>query len=309
MQTCSNCGASNREGAKFCTTCGTRLNPVVSSGSSGWGALDDDATRGETSATTTTTEEPTTTEAPSWSAQEPVATAWSWNQTRTSEELAVPVTSTDEPAATPTTTSSWASQWTSAETDDFGDDDDEPASTTTTTGAPVWDSPDPVVADATTTTEAPSWTTTPSAPEPAVVDNTTPVDDVIAVEPTADVPETLAPDDTASTSTEPPGAGNRARAQELIAELQALIDTGFPEPAADANGDAASALTALATLGDDDGSRFDGLREVVEKARTQPRDLDTMLGLIGQIESIADLLDAYEAQRTAIAEAKATLQP
>ena len=39
MQTCSNCGASVREGARFCTACGTQLNEA-SSGSSAfsWGA-------------------------------------------------------------------------------------------------------------------------------------------------------------------------------------------------------------------------------------------------------------------------------
>lgn len=39
MLTCSNCGASVREGARFCTTCGTRLNdPVASDATSVWNA-------------------------------------------------------------------------------------------------------------------------------------------------------------------------------------------------------------------------------------------------------------------------------
>ncbi len=39
MLTCSNCGASVREGARFCTTCGTRLNdPVASDATSVWAA-------------------------------------------------------------------------------------------------------------------------------------------------------------------------------------------------------------------------------------------------------------------------------
>lgn len=36
METCSNCGATLRPGAKFCTTCGTRLNPT-STANDGWG--------------------------------------------------------------------------------------------------------------------------------------------------------------------------------------------------------------------------------------------------------------------------------
>lgn len=37
MLTCSNCGASVREGARFCTTCGTRLNdPVATDATSVW---------------------------------------------------------------------------------------------------------------------------------------------------------------------------------------------------------------------------------------------------------------------------------
>lgn len=37
MDTCTNCGASLRPGAKFCTTCGTRLNEVPASDNAGWG--------------------------------------------------------------------------------------------------------------------------------------------------------------------------------------------------------------------------------------------------------------------------------
>ena len=39
METCTNCGASLRPGAKFCTTCGTRLNETSASSTSyqGWG--------------------------------------------------------------------------------------------------------------------------------------------------------------------------------------------------------------------------------------------------------------------------------
>ncbi len=40
METCTNCGASLRPGAKFCTTCGTRLNetPATPTNYQGWGA-------------------------------------------------------------------------------------------------------------------------------------------------------------------------------------------------------------------------------------------------------------------------------
>lgn len=49
MLTCSNCGASVREGARFCTRCGTRLNDPVAPAASGvWGA----AVSSETSSST-----------------------------------------------------------------------------------------------------------------------------------------------------------------------------------------------------------------------------------------------------------------
>lgn len=38
MDTCTNCGASLRPGAKFCTTCGTQLNGVSTTSNAGWGA-------------------------------------------------------------------------------------------------------------------------------------------------------------------------------------------------------------------------------------------------------------------------------
>lgn len=43
MQTCSNCGAAARPGAKFCTSCGARLPIVPTSDSAGWAANGDQA--------------------------------------------------------------------------------------------------------------------------------------------------------------------------------------------------------------------------------------------------------------------------
>ncbi|MEJ7838491.1 MAG: zinc-ribbon domain-containing protein, partial [Thermomicrobiales bacterium] len=41
MQTCSNCGSVSRDGAKFCTTCGSRLNQIVdNTQSTGWVAYE-----------------------------------------------------------------------------------------------------------------------------------------------------------------------------------------------------------------------------------------------------------------------------
>ena len=119
MDTCSNCGAAVRPGAKFCTACGTRLNDVDSSasGSSGWEAsappVEDAAAApqpvvGEIVSRRIVSEErsgtpPETTgdTASGESAASTVPTAWRWGSTETdnpAERIPILLGTEDEPA-------------------------------------------------------------------------------------------------------------------------------------------------------------------------------------------------------------------
>jgi len=104
MDTCSNCGADVRSGAKFCTACGTRLNDVDSSsvGSSGWGlgppvedtpsateppVADEAASRDITEERPETARETSSTPAP----------AWTWGSSTTDDPAErTPVTQADD---------------------------------------------------------------------------------------------------------------------------------------------------------------------------------------------------------------------
>jgi len=109
MDTCSNCGAPVRPGAKFCTGCGNRLNDVDTSGSgpSGWNETApvvenppaDEPTVGRVVSTRIVSDgdradpapEPTTV------ASAPPATDWAWGSLETDDPAArVPLTPADE---------------------------------------------------------------------------------------------------------------------------------------------------------------------------------------------------------------------
>ena len=104
METCSNCGASVRPGAKFCTGCGNRLNDVDTSGSgqSGWdeparvenAPPSHEATVGRVVSTRIVSDGATTpAPEPAVVASEQPATAWTWGSLETDDPAArVPVT-------------------------------------------------------------------------------------------------------------------------------------------------------------------------------------------------------------------------
>ncbi len=108
MDTCSNCGASVRPGAKFCTGCGNRLNDVDTSGSgqSGWGETgpvgdvpsSNESTVGQVVSTRIVTDGATDhAPRPTVAASEQPATTWTWGSLETDDPAArVPVTPADE---------------------------------------------------------------------------------------------------------------------------------------------------------------------------------------------------------------------
>lgn len=108
MDTCSNCGASVRPGAKFCTGCGNRLNDVDTSGSgqSGWdetGPVADVPSSNESTVGRVVSTRVVTDGAadhaprPTVSASEQPATTWTWGSLETDNPAArVPVTPAED---------------------------------------------------------------------------------------------------------------------------------------------------------------------------------------------------------------------
>jgi hypothetical protein len=285
MQTCSNCGATSREGAKFCTTCGSRLNPVVdASATSGWESY---AATDETRVASAMTESepeapqqaPVEAEKPEWaSTDEPATTStWSWGQSVV-----------DEPAVA-------ADANAEAESETANVQEDKSDDAVLSSWANQWDAPAEIDAATESTSDPTSGTVTDEPVE----------DQVAAGEEVQDEPSALF--GTAPVSERVDAPSPKERAQALLFELRELIDESFAAPAAaSANGDAASALATLTALGDD-ADKFDRLREILEKAREQPRDVDTMLNLLGEINSLIELVDRHHAYVTAVEEAKRQL--
>lgn len=104
MDTCSNCGAAVRPGAKFCTACGTRLNDVDASdsGSSGWGVsapVEDNPPATETTvddvASTRLVDEERSERIPETPSTS--TTAWRWGSSETDNPAErIPITQADD---------------------------------------------------------------------------------------------------------------------------------------------------------------------------------------------------------------------
>lgn len=287
MQTCSNCGSVSRDGAKFCTTCGSRLNQIVDSDqSTGWVSFpspDPDPAPEPEAADETQMSPAVSYESPinrdpesPADVPEPVGPWGDVAGGPSDEELVAEVTSetleeaTVEPLPEPDPTeneslSSWANQW-SANDDDDNDDDigkDQPSDQSVAVSGNAVD----YIAAQEIDTDIDADT------EPVALTGLAP---------------TL--DDHTPTPKE--------RAQSLIYDLRELIDESFAAtdatPIADTSpGDHSDALATLNSVPGDDGS-FDSLRAILEKAREQPRDVDTMLNLLGEINSLIALVDSHQ---------------
>jgi len=110
-----------------------------------------------------------------------------------------------------------------------------------------------------------------------------------------------------------PGAADPlATARALVEELRDLLPAvaagaGF-RPAPNLDGVAAD-LDAARRQPDAARSReFDALRAALEHARDRPRDVDTMLDLVGRVAVVLALLDAHDRYATAIDRAVAALR-
>lgn len=283
MQTCSNCGATSREGAKFCTTCGSRLNAVVDpAAASGW---ESPATNDETRVSSGVSphepaqeqDEPSVATTDEPVGEDPVMTSWSWGQSTTTEESEE---SKEEPIAADMTEAYDVSETTGSEettSDAVTVSESEPSSDTAAEGeslsawASQWAEPTPENEDV-------------DEDEPVVTP--TVVERANGIE---DERETPSP---------------QARAHALLYELRELIDSTVREQestAAIATGGVGNetTLATLTAIPGDEG-RFDNLRTILEKARENPRDVDTMLNLLGEINSLIALIDSHEAYTAAV---------
>ncbi len=103
------------------------------------------------------------------------------------------------------------------------------------------------------------------------------------------------------------------RAESLLDELRDLLpslaaattteDETPPAPGIDTNAVADELSAALP-----ESDRFSDLRETLETARANPRDIDTMLSIVGRAGDLIDLLDTRDALESAISTAIARLR-
>jgi hypothetical protein len=170
------------------------------------------------------------------------------------------------------------------------------------------------------TETAPAWPTTWPV-EPTADDTAAPTDSgdrnveaattVDVVEPAAEEPDlgvSLAAVD-ASPRGEPT-SDPAARALALIDELRALVPQLTAEAAAeiDAEAIAADLEAAIRPAADEPAGEQEGLRTALLTARERPRDIDTMLDLVGRVDAVLALLDAHDRAVAAIERAVRSLR-
>jgi hypothetical protein len=289
MERCPYCGASVRNGARFCTSCGRRLT-----------GSNDEAT---VAAAAASPESDNVQER----ADQPVA----WDSVPTSVERPAPANE-DWPRRTPVAS---ADLWPPAARESEppiavdppsggGDSDrtgDEP-------GIPAW-----------TSSPWSSWAMPPAVEESgAEVDlaDVGMVDDPVSgqdgafaaadepVEPAA--PPAVAP---AATRVVTEGGSGDAfgRAIGLVDELRALLPAVAGLEGVDVGGALAVLRAARSPEGELSTAELDSLVASVEAARARPREIDALLGLAGSLDGLAVMVTAHQRLSGAIDEAVALL--
>lgn len=155
METCSNCGAVARPGAKFCTVCGSRLDTREST-------TTPTITTAATDAATTTSPAATTDQNTSWrepdsssasetteGASSPAASqTWSWGtsaRTEATDESPSDAGNAPEPSADTTSTSTFSWSWGQGAQDDGGESQPSTDAPADTQAAADLDEPNPTV--------------------------------------------------------------------------------------------------------------------------------------------------------------------
>ena len=281
MQTCSNCGASVREGAKFCTSCGTRLNDHASaSATSVWQVPESpsDASASQTSSSGASGSlEPASSSTGSTSSKADQTFNWSWGSP--SEDAATSSSSSTQAEEEMASTDSSADE-ASTDADAVKDAsevealDDQPATTDE-------ESVDSQRADASSDSATlSSWTSQWDDD----VDATSPADASASASSgaRASVSEPTVEEDEGEEDTV-------ARAERLIGELHKIIPSlARPRPpvARATTTEEADELERAARVG-----KFDDIRDALLAARDNPRDIDNMMTLSGKVDRLLELFD------------------
>jgi hypothetical protein len=307
MERCPYCGAAVRVGARFCTSCGRRLNEsngetlvatAPAPSEAGNGA--DEAVAWESVSTSVDhSGERAAPAADDWLRRTPVASADLWPASTRSQEAptgaeapgpsaeAAPAVA-EEPVVPAWSASPWAS-WAmppAVEEERTGEVDLVVETETVAT----------VDADRELAAEVAETPTVEPAAEPLAPTK-------------AAAPEPVLPSEVAAVgAVSDPGAGGAlARAVSLVDELRSLL----PAVAGLDGIDVAGAVAALgaareqaAELSDEELSR---LATSVEVARARPREIDALLGLAGNLDGLAAVVAAHGQLRAGIDQAVALL--
>ena len=303
MQTCSNCGANVREGARFCTTCGTQLNEA-SSGSSpfSWGAAIEQTStpEGGWPTTTSATDEPAQTEAAG-----DVTGAWNWSESPDSpstdavdEESGIVLDDPDrEPDAglvDPTEVDDLDAPIDGEESAPSGDKEPDLSIVEDEVSVNTEDNADASSeGQETLAAWAQSWSSDPESADSTAADD---VDRETAVEAVLAGISSEEPglETDASDTDDEDEEETLAKAERLIAELQSLVPKlARPKPA---NPNQQLTPKLLADELDEriDGAQWADLREVLEKARDNPHDINHLMSVSGNASRLLDLLDDRE---------------
>ncbi|MDQ3654380.1 MAG: zinc-ribbon domain-containing protein [Chloroflexota bacterium] len=347
MLTCSNCGASVREGARFCTTCGTRLNDPVSPDATDVWATPEASEPAASSAEPAAAESISTS---AWSSGTADQGEGSPGADPNADAAEAPVTA-EEPdmntdsdtssAAPPATTEeSFTWSWGTSSNGQDGEDrqatgqvDEESSVVLEEAGSEASEAEGDELVDA---TEIDILEVDTSEPDPVMEAGPNPEtsDSMLVVEEREDdeegESETLAawaeqwespePDGDSEANDELPeqepedptaldqaadtavAAGSMdhsaddeedtvARAERLIGELRSIIPSLVRPMASAPVVDSNSAAIADELEGAAQPGQFDDVRETLQAARANPRDVDTMLSLSGKIDRLLELLD------------------
>lgn len=307
MERCSNCGAATRPGAKFCTSCGTRLNldqDNAQPAGSSW-------TRGSSTQETQVVTPPINWSDTTNDAQESSSEAGDEAETPSGSDVEVtssPPETTDEGDDTSAeetyTASSWASRWP-------GDDEEDDAETP----AAVDDESDASSDDANDNASPSSrFAAGPDGPETEesrfdfpersswAWDSTSPDE----IDPTPQESETIEPsmsslgspavdsDDSVIVVPSATGADAtdpRERASALVDELRGLI-WKIGEEESSGTGDQASIISDLTSVRGETGD-FSDLRSAIDAVRDSPRDVEALRELGQQADRLQALLDSH----------------
>ncbi len=352
MQECSNCGATVRDGAKFCTSCGTRLNDTTTQNQvNSWALPDTDPTVVVTAVSPPADE-------PELASPEPDTESSQGDEAESPATEPEPDTAPVESAAS-VFSWSWGSTASSTDVEGVeGDDGSSPPPIEADDAAidvtfdPVDAAEAEVLADDPDTSDEPVAIPVPDEPEPVDDQSTAEAQDTVEDDSSTDESEdaddggdaTLAawagqwseengetvstdagedivvtpavPDAESEDTTDEDPAD---RAERLLDELKLIIPS-LRQPRALEEGANAEGNTGLLgssippglleELHEDGGDQsFDGVREAIEQAQANPRDIDSMIKLAANADRLKLLLDDRDRLAGKLLDIRARLQP